>query len=95
MFSLAERLCTLSGHRCRPLCLWVIRRDANWRTMPSASFTHRELRARYDRGIAGLPFPPPAPTVVPPDDPQATDPATLDAFHERHVGGHPFTRKTA
>ena len=95
MFSLAEKLCTLSGHSFRPLCLWVVRRDAKWRTMPSASFVHRELRARFADGISGLPFPPPAQTVVSPEESDAPGADTSGENNDRRAAGRPFSRKTA
>jgi hypothetical protein len=68
MFALLERLCSASGHRCGPLCAWIIRNDAWWRTSrPAADTQHRELRTRYEGGVADLPFPPSAATVVAPE----------------------------
>jgi hypothetical protein len=68
MFAVLERLCSASGHRCGPLCTWIVRRDAWWRiSRPAASARHRELRARYEGGVSDLPFPPVAETVAVPD----------------------------
>jgi len=65
MISFLERLCSLSGHSCGPLCAWVVRRDGWWReARKNASRRHQELRARFDRGVAELPYPPVAETVA-------------------------------
>jgi hypothetical protein len=56
-----ERLCSSSGHRFRPLCSYVVRRDDWWlgrnQARATASETHRQMRDRYESAMIDLPFP--------------------------------------
>jgi hypothetical protein len=63
MVSFLERLCNLTEHSCGPLCAWIVRCDPWWRESRTTSAKHRELRDRFEGGVAGLPFPPIASTV--------------------------------